>query len=390
MNKQWQAAAAVIQKIEQAGFEAVFVGGAVRDHLLNRPSNDVDVATSALPEEVKRIFHKTVDVGIEHGTILVLDTGEPTEVTTYRTEGDYIDFRRPEQVQFVRNLEEDLKRRDFTMNALAMRHTGEIIDLYGGTSDLQRGVIRAVGDARERFNEDALRMLRAARFSAQLGFTIEEDSFVAIQSEAHLLQHIAVERIAIELEKMWQSERPALGMQMLVDSGLSEHLAGDFTDVSKRWQSFKASDSKDGWAYFVVTTNDDTLIKSYKLSNKEKNYILAIQRALRLLQKRDIAVIDLFYVEEAHLQTAHCFATWLGIAVLDVATLLSRKATFSLQTASELQVNGKDLMAWTKQRGGPWVKYALDKILLAVLNGEVENDTEHIKDWFLRDDNDER
>lgn len=383
MKKQWQAASQVIEQIEQAGFEAVIVGGAVRDHLLNRPFHDVDVATSALPLEVKRIFCKTVDVGIEHGTILVLDTGEPIEVTTYRTEGDYVDYRRPEEVRFVRNLEEDLKRRDFTMNALAIRRNGEIVDLYGGQNDLSKRIIRAVGMPDERFTEDALRMLRAARFCAQLSFTIEQQTLAAIERHAHLLEHIAVERIAQELEKMWMSDNPMRGMQVLVNSGLARYLAGDFEHILEAWTHFKAEDSRDGWAYFMITNDDPSLISRYKLSNKEKNYIVAIREALLLIQGQ-VPNVALFYTESTHLQTAARFASWLGLEVQHIDDLLARKVAFPLAELSQLQVTGRELMAWRGECGGPWVKEALDAILQAVLNNEVKNDTDHIKDWFLR------
>lgn len=164
-NKEWQAAYSVIEQLEQAGFEAVIVGGAVRDALLDRPAHDVDVATNALPEEVKTVFQKTVDIGIQHGTVLVIVPAGPVEVTTYRTDGEYTDHRRPQNVHFVRSLKEDLQRRDFTMNAIAMRRDGSFVDYYGGQQDIEKRVIRAVGEAEKRFAEDALRMLRAIRFS---------------------------------------------------------------------------------------------------------------------------------------------------------------------------------------------------------------------------------
>ena len=208
MKRQWQAAKQVIRQLEEAGFEAVFVGGAVRDALLGRPGNDVDVATSAVPGEVKAVFSKTIDIGIEHGTVLVLDAEEPIEVTTYRTDGEYADHRRPDGVVFVRSLEEDLKRRDFTMNAIAMDADERIIDLYGGQQDIQQKIIRAVGNPSERFAEDALRMLRAVRFSAQLGFTIEQATLAAVKEHAAEISFVARERIAAELEKIWISKAP--------------------------------------------------------------------------------------------------------------------------------------------------------------------------------------
>lgn len=168
-SKEWQAAFEVIATLQQAGFEAYVVGGAVRDTLLGKAVNDVDVATSALPHEVKPLFATTVDVGIEHGTVLIVHPLAPVEVTTFRVDGEYTDHRRPQQVQFVRELREDLARRDFTINAMALQQDGTVIDYFNGQQDLQQQVIRAVGNAKERFAEDALRMLRAVRFTSQLG-----------------------------------------------------------------------------------------------------------------------------------------------------------------------------------------------------------------------------
>ena len=170
----------VLEKISEHGFEAYFVGGSVRDVLLGREIHDVDIATSAYPEEIKDIFPYTIDVGIEHGTVLVLagkSEAEHYEITTFRTESKYTDYRRPDHVDFVRDLREDLKRRDFTVNAFACDFEGQIIDLFDGLTDLKERRLTAVGSALERFNEDALRIMRAMRFASTLDFKIEEKTF---------------------------------------------------------------------------------------------------------------------------------------------------------------------------------------------------------------------
>ena len=167
--------------LEKRGHEAVFVGGAVRDYVLGKPAKDIDIATSAEPDEVKAVFPIYGGCGIAHGTVLVILSGEPIEVTTYRTEGQYTDHRRPDEVHFVKSLRDDLLRRDFTMNALAMTKDGELIDLFGGEADLDGQLIRAVGNPEDRFREDALRMLRAVRFSSVLDFDIEAETFQAIR-----------------------------------------------------------------------------------------------------------------------------------------------------------------------------------------------------------------
>ena len=208
----------ILEQIEAAGFEAYFVGGSVRDNLLGLPIHDVDIATSAYPAEIKQIFKRTVDTGIQHGTVMILDHGNGYEVTTFRTETGYQDFRRPDSVTFVRSLEEDLKRRDFTINALAMRADGEIIDLFDGIADLKAHKIRAVGVADERFHEDALRMMRAVRFESQLGFSVTETTQAAIEKHAALLEKIAIERIHVEFMKLMQRIERQNGLRTFIDT----------------------------------------------------------------------------------------------------------------------------------------------------------------------------
>ena len=198
----------IISQLEAAGFEAYAVGGCVRDSLLGREPDDWDVTTSAKPQQVKEVFRHTIDTGIQHGTVTVMLDHEGFEVTTYRIDGEYEDSRHPKEVIFTANLVEDLKRRDFTINAMAYNDRSGIVDAFGGMEDLDKGVIRCVGEARERFREDALRMLRAVRFSAQLGFVIADDTRAAITELAPSLVKISAERIQVELVKLLMSKHP--------------------------------------------------------------------------------------------------------------------------------------------------------------------------------------
>lgn len=198
----------IIDTLEKAGFEAYAVGGCVRDAILGREPEDWDITTSARPGQVKRLFRRTVDTGIKHGTVTVLLETCGYEVTTYRIDGEYEDARHPKAVAFTASLTEDLKRRDFTVNAMAYSPRAGLIDEFCGMEDLKGGVIRAVGDAGERFAEDALRMLRAVRFSAQLGFVIEEKTAAAIREMAGRLSLISRERIQAELDKLLRSDHP--------------------------------------------------------------------------------------------------------------------------------------------------------------------------------------
>ena len=205
----------VLEKLKKAGYEAYFVGGCVRDTLLGRDVHDWDMTTSATPDEIMSVFPKCVPTGLQHGTVTVVEAGQMFEVTTFRSDGDYLDGRHPEQVTFVRNLRDDLSRRDFTVNAMAMDAEGNVTDLFGGREDLEKGILRCVGSPETRFREDALRMLRALRFSAQLDFAIETETAAAIERCAVLSASLSAERVRDELEKTLLSPNPAVAGQML-------------------------------------------------------------------------------------------------------------------------------------------------------------------------------
>lgn len=220
----------IIRKLNDNGHQAYAVGGCVRDSFLGRIPDDWDITTSALPQEVKKVFSKTIDTGIRHGTVTVRQNHKSFEVTTYRVDGEYLDGRHPKQVSFTRSLEEDLKRRDFTINAMAYNDDEGLVDIFGGIDDLDKKVIRAVGNATERFSEDALRMLRALRFSAQLDFEIEKDTFLAIKDLASTITKISAERIQVELIKLITSNHPEK-MIDVYNSGLTQFILPEFDEM---------------------------------------------------------------------------------------------------------------------------------------------------------------
>ena len=217
----------IINILETAGFEAYAVGGCVRDTLLGRTPNDWDITTSARPEQVKELFHRTVDTGLAHGTVTVLMDKEGFEVTTYRVDGEYEDGRHPKEVTFTASLEEDLKRRDFTINAMAYNHRKGLVDLFDGQKDLEGKVIRCVGDPLERFTEDALRIMRAVRFSAQLGFSLETDTRKALSVLAPNLKHVSAERIQVELVKLLVSPHPDY-LRIAYEAGITKEFLSEF------------------------------------------------------------------------------------------------------------------------------------------------------------------
>ncbi|MBO6149106.1 MAG: CCA tRNA nucleotidyltransferase [Lachnospiraceae bacterium] len=217
----------IIGVIEDAGYEAYAVGGCVRDALLNRTAADWDITTSAEPMEIKRLFHRTIDVGLKHGTVTVLLGKRSYEVTTYRIDGDYEDARHPKNVHFTRDIGEDLKRRDFTINAMAYNERTGLLDLFSGREDLKNGIVRAVGDPMERFSEDALRILRAFRFAAKLGFSVEESTAKYAGQMALNLKKISAERIREELTKIVSSEHPEV-LRELYRQGISRIILPEF------------------------------------------------------------------------------------------------------------------------------------------------------------------
>lgn len=226
----------IINELNRHGFEAYAVGGCVRDMVLGRKPQDWDITTSATPQEIKRIFRRTVDTGIEHGTVTVLIDKDHYEVTTYRIDGAYEDNRHPKEVSFTLSLKEDLKRRDFTINAMAYNETCGFVDLFGGLEDIKSELIRCVGSAEERFNEDALRILRAVRFSAQLGFMIEADTMKAIRAKVSKLKNISAERIRVELTKLLISEHTDR-VRTLYETGITDVILPEFNPMMKTKQN---------------------------------------------------------------------------------------------------------------------------------------------------------
>lgn len=372
----------VLQKIQAAGFEAYFVGGCVRDVLLHQSIHDVDIATSAYPSEIKELFSRTIDIGIEHGTVLVLWHEEQYEVTTFRTESTYQDFRRPDQVTFVRSLAEDLKRRDFTMNALALAENGTIIDLFNGLSDINQKVVRAVGDANERFHEDALRMMRGLRFISQLDFTMAPDTLAAIEKHSQLLSFISIERIRIEWEKLVlgrarnralrlflatncflycpQFEQQIEGLQKFIE--LPEK---QLTEVEAAWTLLM--DCLD-----VPERQFVAFFKEWKLSN---DTIKQIQKTYQGLQFRKhfpwnrwmVYTLGAEVVLRVESLLAYYNPEQSFVAIEELVQLLP------IESLKDLQVNGHDLQHTFQKKPGKWLSDTLHFLEKQVVEGALTN-----------------
>lgn len=264
----------IIETLENAGFEAYAVGGCVRDTLLHRTPSDWDVTTNAHPEDVKKLFRRTVDTGILHGTVTVLFGNDSFEITTFRVDGVYKDSRHPESVTFTPDLKEDLMRRDFTVNAMAYNEKTGLIDYCGGQEDLERRIIRAVGDPLQRFTEDALRIMRCVRFSAQLDFTIEEGTYLAAKALSPALRIISVERIREELLKILLSDHPDR-IALLQDIGALSGILPEYEAKAERINGvLKALPKKKNLrlAGLLAYTGED-LKQSYGIAERLLHYL---------------------------------------------------------------------------------------------------------------------
>ncbi len=246
-------AARILSVLNQAGYEAYVVGGCVRDSLLGRKPQDWDITTSAAPGRVKSLFGRTIDTGIDHGTVTVMMHGRGYEVTTYRIDGEYEDGRHPKKVSFTGDLSEDLRRRDFTVNAMAYHPDTGVVDMFGGLEDMRSRLIRCVGDAGERFGEDALRMLRAVRFSAELGFDIEEKTKKAIARQAGDLSRISAERIRSELVRITDSPSPGY-MRTACDLGIT-------AVVMPEYDAMRAAGAEDHTLRAMENAEADTVLR---------------------------------------------------------------------------------------------------------------------------------
>ncbi|MDF7668370.1 CCA tRNA nucleotidyltransferase [Lactobacillus sp. ESL0703] len=385
------AALPVLKTLEEAGFEAYFVGGSVRDLLLGRHIHDIDIATSAYPEEVKELFNRSIDTGIKHGTVTVLYDGESYEITTFRTESGYQDYRRPDHVTFVQNLSEDLKRRDFTINALAMNTNGEIIDLFDGLGDLQKHVIRAVGDPEKRFNEDALRMMRAVRFMSQLQFNLETKTEQAVKDNHQLLQKISVERIRDEFVKMGIGPHSRQAFQVFLETQLSEDVPdfGGKSDLLAIYPSLEFNPDMETslWAIVIILLkipNEQItkFMRDWKNSNAMTSEVEKIVALFDLLSERTPTDFELFEAGKEILLNAIDVAHILGQPVNSKA-LVDRYVALPIKSTAELAIDGRFLID-SGIAPGPQLGQLLTEIKQKIISGKLENTVEAVT-AFLAD-----
>lgn len=391
LTEEFKQALPVFERLTEAGYEAYFVGGSVRDALLGLPVNDVDIATSARPEEVKALFEKTVDIGIEHGTVLVMEGDNHYEITTYRTESTYKDFRRPDSVSFVRSLKEDLKRRDFTINAIAIDKEGNITDLFNGIEDLDKKIIRAVGDPNERFHEDALRMMRAVRFAAQLGFEIDDNTLKAMKEQVPLLEKIAVERINIEWIKLLTSKARKRGLEAVIETKLYEYcpeLANKKMALVYLANGEKRIDSERiAWSlllYYIrymqpnaYQENIASFLRQWKTSNQMiedvKTIVLGMEERLKTKTLDPYLIFN--YGLDLSLDVEEALSH-VNKEMSNPEKVVTIYTELPIHSRDDLDLSGHDLMTHFAKKPGPWLGEAITLAEEKVIRKEWPNDKE--------------
>lgn len=387
-----EAAAEILKELNAHGFEAYVVGGCVRDSLLGRMPKDWDITTSATPDEVKKIFKRTIDTGIIHGTVTVVADHTGYEVTTYRIDGEYEDGRHPRTVEFTRSLVEDLKRRDFTINAMAYNQENGLVDAFGGLEDLKDHIIRCVGSPMDRFTEDALRILRAIRFSAQLGFLVEPETKKAIAAIAPNLLKVSRERIAVELTKLLLSDNPQQ-MEAVREAGIGPFVSERFHQAIERlsqaekisllparkhmrWAGFlRMEDPDDGWRILKELKMDNETMERVKtLVSLWRQEIPAKKPLIRRLMSR---LPDQGFDDLLCFQKVFCEKDLLEEIERVQACALEIRHRRDCIRLNDLAITGRDLIQ-SGMKPGPEMGRVLNHLFEEVLERPEHNDREFL------------
>lgn len=391
LDSPFKEATAVLERIEQNGHEAYFVGGCVRDHLLDREIRDVDIATSATPQFVQNIFDKVIPVGIEHGTVIVRHLNTSYEVTTFRIDGTYSDSRHPDHVAFINKIDKDLERRDFTINAMAMNKQGQIIDLYHGREDLNKRIIRTVGDGYERFKEDPLRMVRAVRFASQLGFTLDIETKHQIRSLNKEINTVAVERIAVEMEKFFAGDYISEAMKELKTTELFNNLPvfkyqpslinllpAEQTPLHSLAEMFAFFH----FLYPQISVN--TWIKEWKASNQSKRHTIKLVEAVTEFRNKGLENWVVYQLpSDLYAGFIRVLTALSEHAIPTLQEIRTVASSLPIENRQELEIDGNDLIKlFPDVTKGPWMQKLLYQVEYLVVMRKLTNEKEKIREWL--------
>ncbi|EOB8099137.1 CCA tRNA nucleotidyltransferase [Staphylococcus aureus] len=382
----------ILEQIQDNGFEAYYVGGSVRDYVMGRNIHDIDITTSATPDEIESIFSHTIPVGKEHGTINVVFNDENYEVTTFRAEEDYVDHRRPSGVTFVRDLYEDLQRRDFTMNAIAMDTAYKLYDYFDGQQDINNRIIRTVGIAEERFQEDALRMIRCLRFQSQLSFDIAMETFEAMRTQMADIKFLSIERIVIELTKLMRGINVEESFNHLKSLKAFNYMPYFEQLDMNQINVTEPIDLELLIAIVSVKFDINYSLKPLKLSNrqvKDINQYIQIMNALPSIITKEQLKMFVYDYDTNLIKNVMVAADVLKAndiqghepLIVNLQTIDETLHRLPMHNRKDMMVNGGVLMAHLNAKSGPWLKDVLRQIEIAIATGKVSNEETEILKW---------
>ncbi|EOD3979937.1 CCA tRNA nucleotidyltransferase [Staphylococcus aureus] len=382
----------ILEQIQDNGFEAYYVGGSVRDYVMGRNIHDIDITTSATPDEIESIFSHTIPVGKEHGTINVVFNDENYEVTTFRAEEDYVDHRRPSGVTFVRDLYEDLQRRDFTMNAIAMDTAYKLYDYFDGQQDINNRIIRTVGIAEERFQEDALRMIRCLRFQSQLSFDIAMETFEAMRTQMADIKFLSIERIVIELTKLMRGINVEESFNHLKSLKAFNYMPYFEQLDMNQINVTEPIDLELLIAIVSVKFDINYSLKPLKLSNrqvKDINQYIQIMNALPSIITKEQLKMFVYDYDTNLIKNVLVAADVLKAndiqghepLIVNLQTIDETLHRLPMHNRKDMMVNGGVLMAHLNAKSGPWLKDVLRQIEIAIVTGKVSNEETEILKW---------
>ncbi|PQP82279.1 CCA tRNA nucleotidyltransferase [Paenibacillus sp. PCH8] len=402
----------VLTKLNERGYQAYWVGGCVRDELLGRVVDDMDITTSASPQQVMELFDDCIPTGLQHGTVTVRSGGYYFEVTTFRTESEYQDNRRPATVQFVQDIKEDLERRDFTMNALAMDVTGTMVDPFGGQTDIKEERVRCVGSAMERFGEDALRMLRCVRFASVFNFKIVHNTWKGLVRQGDLLQHIAMERVRTEMVKMMSGPHPLRGLGLLDRSKALAHIKAPVSSARFNKTLLSNLEQLSGehvllrWSLLLIAggyskDEADVLLRQWTFSNEHRSRITGVlqveqlvQASIQELEQKDITSLRTDWIVTVLTCGVQAADDWLRLQSLlpagwrdqldqaesQLVLVQEHAAEWSqsipVHDLKELDITGEQVLQMVQRKGGPWLGQLMKHLLKETAIGNIANQHE--------------
>lgn len=400
----------VLTTLNKHGYKAYWVGGCVRDELLERVVDDMDITTSASPQQVMELFDDCIPTGLQHGTVTVRSGGYYFEVTTFRTESEYQDNRRPAAVQFVQDIKEDLQRRDFTMNALAMDVTGTIVDPFDGQADIKEERVRCVGSAMERFGEDALRMLRCVRFASVFDFKIAHNTWKGLVRQKDLLQHIAMERVRTEMVKMMSGPHPLRGLELLYRSDALAHIKAPVGSARFNKKLLSNLEQLSGehvllrWSLILIAggyskDEADVLLRQWTFSNEHRSRITGVLQVEQLIhtsvqEQKDTVSLRSDWIVTVLACGVQAADDWLQIqstlpagwrnqseqAETQVVLVQELAAQWSqsipVHDLKELDITGEQVLQMVQRKGGPWLGQLMKHLLRETAIGTIANQHE--------------